>query len=110
MKPIEMCNVLFLFPFPIMLHLFFLIPSFYKIMLGLHLSSSYYCCDKNTMTKSKLGRKGFIWLTSLITEGSQDRNVKHGRNLEAGADAETMEECCLLAHSLWFAQPAFLYL
>ena len=37
-----------------------------------------------------------------ITEGSQ------GRNPEAGADAEAMEECCLLAFSSWLAQPAFL--
>ena len=27
------------------------------------------------------------------------------RNLEAGADAETMKECCLLACSSWLAQP-----
>ena len=24
-------------------------------------------------------------------------------------DAETIKECCLLACSLWFAEPAFLY-
>ena len=31
-----------------------------------------------------------------------------GRNLEAGAGAEAMEGCCLLACSSWLVQPAFL--
>ena len=31
-----------------------------------------------------------------------------GRHLEAGADAEAMEGCCLLACSPWLAQPASL--
>jgi uncharacterized protein YgbK (DUF1537 family) len=31
-----------------------------------------------------------------------------GKSQEAGADAEAMKECCLLACSLWLAQPAFL--
>ena len=30
-----------------------------------------------------------------------------GRNLEAGADAEAMEGCCLLPCFPWLAQPAF---
>jgi len=46
------------------------------------------------MTKSNLGRKGFIWLTD---PESQSIELKPGRNLEAAADAEAMEECCLLA-------------
>jgi hypothetical protein len=29
----------------------------------------------------------------FITEGSQNRKSKQGRDLEAGADAEAMEEC-----------------
>ena len=37
-----------------------------------------------------------------ITEGTQ------GRDLEAGTEGKTMEECCSLAYSLWFAQTAFL--
>ena len=32
-----------------------------------------------------------------------------GRDMEAGAEADPMEECCLLAYSLWLAQLAFLY-
>jgi hypothetical protein len=32
-----------------------------------------------------------------------------GTGLKAGAEAETMKECCLLACSPWLAQLAFLY-
>jgi hypothetical protein len=43
---------------------------------------------KNTMNRSKVGRKGFIWLIRnisfffffLISKGSQDRNVNSGGN------------------------------
>lgn len=31
-----------------------------------------------------------------------------GENLEAGSDAESIKESCLLVCSLWFSQPAFL--
>ena len=61
--------------------------------------------------QGRVGRKGLIYLTyasmSLsIIEGSQDKNSH--RKLEAGADAEAMEECCLLACSSWFAKLAIL--
>jgi len=36
------------------------------------------------------------------------QELKWGKNLEAGADAEAMEECCLLACFSWFIQSAFL--
>ena len=52
--------------------------------------------------QSNLGRKAFIWLTlpyhCITAGGSQDRK-SNGRNLDAGADAEAMEGCCLLACS-----------
>jgi hypothetical protein len=32
-----------------------------------------------------------------------------GRNLQAGAEAEAMEGCCLLACSPWLAQGIFIY-
>ena len=47
--------------------------------------------------------KGYLAYMStmlFITEASQDRNM------EAGADAEAMEGCCLWL--AWLAQPAFL--
>jgi hypothetical protein len=59
--------------------------------------------------RSKLGRKGFIQLIlqhccSLLKE------VRTGTQAgqEAGADAEAMEGCSLLACLPWLAQPAVL--
>jgi len=58
------------------------------------------------MTKATWGGKSFSAYTSIplfIIKGSQDRNSnKAGRNLEAGAEAEAMEGCCLLVS--WLAQ------
>jgi hypothetical protein len=56
---------------------------------------------ENTMTKSNLGRKGFI---SITVSGQE---LQQGQNHEAGADAEAMEECCLLACSFWLFRAAF---
>ena len=52
------------------------------------------------------GRKGFIWLT-LLNHFSLLKEIRAG-TWEAGADAQVMEGCCLLACSSWLAQPAFL--
>ena len=56
--------------------------------------------------QKQLGKEGvYLWLIypeSWSTEGS------HGVNLEAGADTEAMEKCCLLACFSLLAQPAFL--
>ena len=52
-----------------------------------------------TVTECNLGREGFIWLTYL-DNSSKLREVKagtQGRNLEAGTEAETVQELCLLA-------------
>jgi hypothetical protein len=56
------------------------------------------------MSKNNLGRKGFFQLTllSLFIQRKSGQKLKQGRNLEAGADAETMEEGCLLACSVCF--------
>jgi hypothetical protein len=52
--------------------------------------------------QSTLGGERCTQLT-LLNHGSslksQDRNSKQSRSLEAGADAEALEECCLLACS-----------
>ena len=58
------------------------------------------------MNKSNL-EKELVYLANSsrslsIIGGSQ------GRNLEVGTKAEAMEECCLLACTSWFVQPAFL--
>jgi hypothetical protein len=48
----------------------------------------------------KLGRKGLIWLT-LPHYCSLLKELKQGRNLEAGADTEAMEGCHLLSCFTW---------
>jgi hypothetical protein len=52
------------------------------------------------MTKKQAGEKRvYLAYTSIlfIIEGSQDKELKQCRVLEAGADAEAMERYCLLA-------------
>lgn len=49
-----------------------------------------------TMTKSNVGRRGFIWLTFLIVNSSWRGGGKTGtrhRNFKAGMEAEAMKEC-----------------
>lgn len=61
----------------------------------------------NTVTKSSLGRKGFILSHFHITVHHQRKpgqELKRSRNL----DAEAMGKCCILACFLGSAQPAFL--
>jgi hypothetical protein len=58
------------------------------------------------VTKTGLGRREFIRLTRpyhgpLLEEVGTETQTR--RNLEAGADAEAMEGCCLLACSSWRA-------
>jgi hypothetical protein len=72
------------------------------------LSQGFYSCT-NIMTKKQLGRKGFIQLTflhccSLLKEVRTGTQAGQG----AGADAEAMEGCSLLACFPWLAQPALL--
>jgi hypothetical protein len=61
------------------------------------------------MTRSKLGRKGFTWLT-LPHCCSSPKEFRTGTQAgqEAGADAEAMEGCYLLAYFPWLAQTALL--
>jgi hypothetical protein len=61
------------------------------------------------MTKKHLGRKEFIQLT-LPYCCSSPKKVKTGTQAdpEAGADAQAMEGCYLLACFPWLAQPALL--
>jgi hypothetical protein len=46
--------------------------------------------------KSNLGREGFIWLIPHHSSSSTGQELRQSRNPESGADAEAMEECCLL--------------
>ena len=64
---------------------------------------------QNIMTKKQLGRKGFIQLTLLHCYSSL-KEVRTGTQAdqEAGADADAMEGCSLLACFPWLAQPVLL--
>ncbi|KAL6079925.1 hypothetical protein STEG23_014377, partial [Scotinomys teguina] len=53
------------------------------------LSKDFYCCDKTPWTKSKLGRLCFQII--VLPWKKSEQELKQGRNLEAGADAEAME-------------------
>ena len=70
----------------------------------------------NMMANGNLERKDLFFLRIVVYtapsesffERSQGKNS--GWNLEAGTEAEPMEEPCLLNCSLWCTQPAFLEL
>jgi len=66
---------------------------------------------KTSEPRSKLGRKGFIQLPLPLPRCcSSPKEVSTGTQAgqEAGADAEAMEGCSLLACFPWLAQLAFL--
>jgi hypothetical protein len=65
--------------------------------------------DKTLCPRSKLGRKGFIQLTlPHCCSSSKEVRTRTQTGQEAGADAEAMEGCSLLACLPWLAQPALL--
>lgn len=55
-----------------------------------------------------LGRKGLFKLRICSPALKEIRNGSQAKNLETEIDAEAKEECCVLDHSLWFAQLSFL--
>jgi len=65
--------------------------------------------NKHHDQEASLGRKGFIQLTFPHC-CSPPKEVRTGTQAgqEAGADAEAMEGCSLLACFPWLAQPALL--
>jgi hypothetical protein len=60
------------------------------------------------MTKASWGAKNGLHFHIAVYQRKSGQELKQGRNLEARADAEAMEGCCLLACSQQLAQPAFL--
>jgi hypothetical protein len=71
------------------------------------LSQGFHCCAEAPWPESNVDSRGFISL-ALPPRSSQLKEVRtQGRILEAGADAEAMEVCCLLACFPWLAQLAF---
>ena len=67
------------------------------VVLGL-----FYCFDKHHDQNTRWGGKGLYGLHFHIIEGSQE--LKQSRHMEARADAEAHEGCCLLACFSWLAQ------
>jgi hypothetical protein len=72
------------------------------------LSQGFYSCT-NIMTKKQVGEErvysAYISILLLITKGCRT-GTQAGQ--KAGADAEAMEGCSLLACFPWLAQPALL--
>jgi hypothetical protein len=61
------------------------------------------------MTKKQIVEEMLIWFTDPHHSSSlKEAELKQGWHIDAEADAEAIEGCCLLACSSWLAQPAFL--
>jgi hypothetical protein len=75
------------------------------------LSQSFYFCIKHHDQEASWGGKKLFSLHFHIAVHHQRKSgpeLTQLRNLEAEADAEAMEGCCLLARFLWLAQFDFL--
>jgi hypothetical protein len=79
---------------------------------GVCLSQGFYSCTN--MTKKQAGEERvysaytsiLLFITKEVRTGTQAGQTQAGQ--EAGADAEAMEGCSLLACFPWLAQPALL--
>jgi hypothetical protein len=72
------------------------------------LSQGFYSCT-NIMTKKQVGEERvYSAYTSILLFITKEVRTGTQAGQEAGTDAEIMEGWCLLAWSLWLAQPAFL--
>ena len=62
--------------------------------------------------QGNLGVKGLFQFTfsgdNLSLKKKSRQEITQVHYLKAGAEAEAVEECCLLDHSSWLPQPAFL--
>jgi hypothetical protein len=78
-------------------------------MLSACFSQSFYSCTKHHDQEASWGGKGLFSLHFHIAI-HQQKEIRTGiqAGQEAGADAEAMEECYLLACFPWLAQLAFL--
>lgn len=72
--------------------------------------AAFYGDDKHHSQKQLVEEKVYFSLQlSAHTPSQREARVGiQGRCPDPGVDAETTEECCFLACSLWLAQPAFL--
>lgn len=62
----------------------------------------------NITNKKPLGEERIYFISQFIVHHGGKLGMQ-GRDLEAGAEAETMEECCSLACSSWLAHLHFLH-
>ena len=75
------------------------------------LSQDLYSCAKQNDQEASWGRKGlfnFHFHIAVHHQRKSGQELTQSRGLEAGADAEAMEVCCLLDCFPWLAQLAFL--
>jgi hypothetical protein len=85
---------------------FFVLYTFFSFMICL--SQGFYPCT-NIITKKHLGRKGFIQLTfPHCCSSLKEVRTETQAGQEAGADAEAIGVCTLLACFPWLTQPALL--
>jgi hypothetical protein len=76
--------------------------------IGCCLSQGFYSCT-NIMTKKQVGEERvYSAYTSILLFITKEVRTGTQAGQEAGADAEAMEGCSLLACLTWLAQPAFL--
>jgi hypothetical protein len=81
-----------------------------QLASGVHvcLSQGFYSC-RNIMTKKQVGEERvYSAYTSILLFITKEVRTGTQAGQEAGADAEAMEGCSLLACFPWLAQPALL--
>jgi hypothetical protein len=80
----------------------------YDSVFHMCLSQGFYSCT-NIMTKKQLREERvYSTYTSILLFITKEVRTGTQAGQEAGADAETMEACSLLACLTWLAQPAVL--
>ena len=78
------------------------------IFVTVCLSQGFYSCT-NIMTKKQVGEERvYSAYTSILLFITKEVRTGTQAGQEAGADAEAMEGCSLLACFPWLAQPALL--
>jgi hypothetical protein len=86
----------------------FYLSSLLSLAVTLCLSQGFYSCT-NIMTKKQVGEEGvYSAYTSILLFITKEVRTGTQAGQEAGADAEAMEGCSLLACLSWLAQPALL--
>jgi hypothetical protein len=81
---------------------------FYTYMYTYCLSQGFYSCT-NIMTKKQVGEERvYSAYTSILLFITKEVRTGTQAGQKAGADAEAMEGCSLLACLLWLAKPALL--